>query len=166
MQGTSRSAIGPVRMFHVDETVAVAETGAICVALWRGAVTKVPFEWQRSSLAEVVQRHPRGAGFLCVIEPTAKPPDDELRKASTQMVLSHGERLSCVACVIEGEGFRAAVTRGALSGMVLLLRNRKSRISFFSKIPEAARWMSGMLPMESADAFTAIVEHIRSRFPT
>jgi hypothetical protein len=150
---------------HWDETVVVAETGSLCVVIWRGAVTKVPFEWQRSGLAEVVERHPHGAGFLCVVEASAKPPEEELRRASSQMILAHGEKLKCVACVMEGEGFRAAINRGALAGMYLLLRNKKSPVSVFAKVPEAVRWMGEHIEIQPPDELVSTVETIRSRLP-
>src|SRR5258708_39793333 len=159
MRGTS--AFGRFRVFHCDETLVVAETGSICVAIWRGAVTTLPFEWQRSGLAEVVERHTHGAGFLCVVEPTAKAPDDELRRASSQMVASHGERLKCVACVIEGEGFVASINRGALASMVLLVRNRKSPMSVFANVQVAARWMAQYIELPAPGDFTAIINDIR-----
>jgi hypothetical protein len=164
MQRTSSFPLG-IRLIHCDSAVAVAETGAICVVIWRGAVTKVPFEWQRHGLDEVVKRHPRGAAFLCLVEATAKAPEDELRRASSQMVQVHGEQLKCVACVIEGQGFKAAINRGALAGMVLLLRNKKTAVSVFAQLREAARWMAGHIEMRSVDDFTRTVEDIRSKFP-
>jgi hypothetical protein len=153
------------RVKHWDEAVVVAETGPLCVVIWRGAVTKLQFEWQRTALAEVVEGNSQGAGFLCVVEASAKPPEDDLRRASAQMVLSHAERLKCVACVIEGEGFKAAITRGALSGMVLLLRNRKTQISFFANVRSGAQWMSKYIEIPSAEELVSTVETIRSRLP-
>jgi hypothetical protein len=155
-----------VRMIRCDGTIAVAETGPVCVAIWRGAVTKTPFEWQRAGLAETVQRHPRGAAFMCVVETSAKPPDDELRKASAQLILSHGDRLKCTACVIEGEGFVTAMHRGVLTGMILLTMKRKSLISVFATVPDSVRWMREYLPLPSEQEIISSVEYVRSRFPS
>jgi hypothetical protein len=138
---------------------------SVCVVLWRGNVAKDLFEHQRAGLAEVVQRHPNGAGFICVVEASAKPPDDELRRASTQMIAAHGSRLKCVACVIEGTGFKAAVTRSVLSGMALLLANRQAPVSFFSHARPAAQWMREYMPIDSIDDIVSTVEHVRSLLP-
>jgi len=162
MQLPTPSPFGRVRVLHSTETVAVAESGSICIVIWRGAVTKEPFEWQRAALAEIVKLHPGRAGFMCVIESTAKPPQDELRRASSQMVLGHGERLKCVACVIEGEGFSTAVHRGVLAGMVLLLRNLKSAVSVFAKVDDAARWMGQFNARPHGEELASIVEQVRS----
>jgi hypothetical protein len=147
------------RSIYTGEALVVGEFLSVCVAIWRGEVSRAPFERQRAGLAEVVERHPRGAGFLCVIEPTAMPPSDELRRASIDMVASHGERLKCVACTIEGAGFKAAVARSVLSGMALLFANRKTPVSFFANVSEAVVWMSDRLPLEPlADAMVSIGE--------
>lgn len=166
MQGTFRSAGRTVRLLHCDETVVVAETGELCVVIWRGAVTKEPFERQRAGLAEVVKRRPDGAGFICVVERTAKPPEgDELRRASSEMISVHGDRLKCVACVMEGEGFKTAINRGALAGMVLLLRNKKTAVSVFATVTEAAVWMGKHMGSRPKDEIVSVVDHIRSQLP-
>ena len=162
MQQPAPSPFGRVRVLQCDDTVAVAATGNVCIVIWRGAVTKEPFDWQRAALAEVVKLHPGRAGFLCVIEPNAKPPTDELRRASTQMVLGHGERLKCVALVIEGQGFTSAIHRGVLAGMALLLRNRKAEMAIFATVDEASRWMAQFNSRPHGDELLSIVGQVRS----
>ncbi len=158
-----RDALGSTRVIHCADGLAVAEIEHVCVAIWRAAVTKPLFERQREGLAEVVNRKPGASGFLCVIEPSSKPPNDELRRAAAEMIASHGERLTSVAVVIEGSGFGAALIRGVLSGMVLVLRNRKVPISYFASVWPAARWLSEYLPLSSVEKFALSVESVRSR---
>lgn len=165
MQESTRNFANVARIIRCDETIVVAETGPICVVIWRGAVTNNPFDWQRAGLAETVQRHPRGAGFLCVVETTAKPPEDELRKASAQMILVHGDRLKCTACVIEGQGFLAAINRGALTGMILLALKRRSPITVFATVTDGIHWMSEQMALPPVGDLISTVEYIRSRLP-
>lgn len=165
MQGSVRN-LNVVRVIRCDETLIVAETGPLCVTVWRGSATAKPFEWQRAGLAETIQRHPRGAAFLCLVETSSKPPEDDLRKASAQMIVSHGDRLKGTAVVIEGEGFMAAINRGVLTGMILLTqRGRKSPISVFGTVTDSARWLSQHIALPPLDELVATVEHIRSRLP-
>jgi hypothetical protein len=79
---------------------------------------------------------------LCAIGADVPPPDAELRKASNQMVAGLGKRLRCVACVIEGEGFRAATTRSVLAGMALLLRSSGPAIRIVANAGDAAAWIA------------------------
>src|ERR1700733_13281755 len=88
-----RLTIPSMPMIRCDESIAVAESGPLCVVIWRGPVTRRPFEWQRAGLAEVVQRYPDSAASLCTAETTATPPEGELRRAAAQMITSHGDRL-------------------------------------------------------------------------
>jgi hypothetical protein len=162
MQGVPRAAHDPFKVSYRDRDVVVAEAERLCVVVWRGPVTRHPFEKQRAGLAAVVEKYPGKAGFLIVIEPSAKPPDDALRQESTAMLESHDNRLICVGVVVEGEGFRAAITRGVLSGMVLLMRNRKSPISFFSNVRSTAKWMSTLVEIPSVEVLATTVEVIRS----
>ena len=149
-----------VRILHSGDGVAVAEIGAVCVVIWREAVIKRRFDHQSAGLAHIVAQHPQGAGFLCVVEPSASPPDDKLRRASIDMVASHGEKLKCVACVIEGTGFRAAVGRSVLSGMALVFGQRKAPLSFFSSVDAATRWMKQYVELDTT-RFVSSVERVR-----
>jgi hypothetical protein len=165
MQNIARPTVSLPRVTHRDRDVVVAQVDNLCVVIWRGGVNRSAFEKQREGLASVVDQHPKKSGFLCIIEQGTKPPDDELRRASAEMVKAHAERLRCVACVIEGEGFRAAITRGALTGIMLLIRSSNPPIKFFSTITAAASWMHASVDMPSVDALSAIVAELRSRFP-
>jgi hypothetical protein len=150
---------GSIRILHSGDGVAVGEVGAVCIVIWREAVIKSRFDRQAAGLAEVVKRNPDGSCFICVVEPTAAPPDDKLRKASVEMVESHGEKLKCVACVIEGTGFRAAVGRSVLSGMALLFGRRETPLSFFANTSAAARWMAQYMkvnPLEVAKSVETV----------
>jgi hypothetical protein len=149
-------------VFSSEDGVAVGELGRVCVVIWRDAVVEHRFERQQAGLADVVRRHRDGAGFLCVIEPTAAPPNDRLRRASIKMVESHGESLRCVAVVIEGEGFRAAITRSVISGMLLLLHSR-TPVRVFSRVGEAVGWMQGHIRITRPETVMTDVEELRSQ---
>ncbi len=148
------------RVIYSDAAVAIGEVGRYFVALWRGDVTRPRFEKQRWGLTEVVQRHPRGIGLLCVIEPSSKPPDVELRRASVEMVEEHGDRIRCVAIVIEGKGFAAALTRAGISGMLLLVRKRP-KFADFANVPSALGWMGQYVPVEVEIDMAGLVEEVR-----
>lgn len=120
----------------------IAYAGAVCLVVWRRSVTLERFERQRTALHGLADRYPQGIGFLCVIGENTPPPDAELRKASNQMITALGNRLHCIACVIEGEGFRAATTRSVLAGMALLLRASGPRVRIVASAAEAAVWLA------------------------
>jgi hypothetical protein len=138
------------RILFCDSGLAVGEVGPLCVAIWRKEVTHARFLRQKGGLGEVVAAHPNGCGFICIIEPSAKPPSEELRRASIQMVTGHADKLRCLAVVIEGQGFGAAVTRSVISGMSVLLP-RALTGSAFAEVPKAIAWMT---------------EHVRIDLPT
>jgi hypothetical protein len=125
----------------------LAESANLCFVIWRGAVTRATFAKQKEGLAQVVRNWPDGVVFLCIIEPTAKPPNDELRLASTQMIQEHGSRILSVAVVIEGDGFRAAITRSVISGMALL-HPRRQPSSTFSSVRSALAWIQNYIPID------------------
>ncbi len=123
----------------------MAELRGISIAVWRRKPNRELFEIQRRCLAEVVANNKGKAGFICVVEPTSEPPDDEIRKEASQMITGHGTNLKCVALVIEGSGFRSAITRTVLSGILLLVRT-PSPIKFFDVCKPACMWLSTQIP--------------------
>lgn len=140
----------------------VGTVGQVCLAIWRTKPTELLFEAQRMGLAEAVARDPGRVAFLCVVESTADPPDQKVRDASAAMISSHGKNLAAVACVIEGSGFRAAVTRTVLSGIALVARNA-APTRYFESVPAASVWLSERLPLGPSVSLVEQVELGRKR---
>lgn len=148
---------------RAHDGVGVAEVDNVCVVVWRREVTRPRFDAQYAGLSEVVARSPDGAGFLCVIEPSAGPPDDELRRASAKMISTHQTRLRAIACVVEGTGFRNAVSRSALSGIALLIGRRSMPFSVFGTVGPATDWMAPKLGALRPGTLATHVEALRAR---
>lgn len=150
---------------YCEDGIAIAEIGPVCVVIWRDEVTRPRFERQRAALSEVVRKHKPNAGFMCVVEPDVPPPNDELRRASTDMLTSLQAGIRCASGVIEGSGFKAALTRSVLSGITLLVGNRKSPNSYFATVDDAAAWMAKHVAIQPGP-FVAAVANLRARLPT
>jgi hypothetical protein len=149
-------------MVRRRDGVSVLELGQVCVLLWHGAVTTVSFGWQRDGLREVVKRHPEGVAILCVIEESAKPPNDALRRASVQMVADHGELIKAISFVIEARGFGAGVVRAVISAFALLHRGQQPAAAF-SNTTEALTWMRQWVPVDSVVAAVHDIDAERAR---
>jgi hypothetical protein len=149
------------RVVYAGDGIAIGEVANACVVVWRGAVTRPRFDLQREGLQQVIGRHPEGVGFLCVIEPTATPPGDELRRASADMISELQRKLRCIACVVEGTGFRNAVARSALSGMALILGRRTVPLSVFGTVGASTTWMVPHIDTRDAGGLAHFVEAIR-----
>ena len=154
--------LSSLNLLYCGDGLAIAEIDLVCVVIWREAVTAQRFEIQRAALENVVTRNKPHAGFLCVIEADVKPPSEELRRASSNMLATHQKNLRCAGGVIEGSGFKAALTRSVLSGMTLLMGERKSPISYFATVEEASLWMGGYMSLQP-ERFAKAVEALRSQ---
>ena len=139
----------------------IAMIGPVCLALWRSKPTPQLFEIQRSHLHAAIARQPGKIAFLCVVEPHADPPDETERAASTHMISSQGENLAGVACVIEGSGFRAAITRTVLSGMVFMIRT-PAPIKLFDGVRIAAPWLARCVGYSALPGLESEVERGRA----
>jgi hypothetical protein len=144
-----------------DDGLAVGEIESVCVAVWRGAVTRGRFEAQRRGLEWVVGRHPEGVGFLCVVERDSPLPDQDLRRASANMIAIHRPHLRYVACVMEGDSMRVAVVRAVLTGMRLRVTGKVAS-GFFATVPEAAHHLAEHLPIGSETSFASAAETVRA----
>jgi len=145
---------------QVGDGVVVAQVGAVCVALWRKKPTPERFEIQRNCLDAAVAKQPGKVVFLCLVEAGTEPPDDNIRKASSAMISAHGSKLKAVACVIEGSGFKAAISRTVLSGIQFLIRS-PSPIKYFESIGSGAAWLGQFVTIGALTNFVDKVEEAR-----
>jgi len=145
-------------MFTGDGLI-MAELHGVAIALWRRKPNRELFEAERKCLDEVVAKNRGKSAFVCVVEPSSEPPDDDIRKASSQMITAHEKDLKCVALVIEGTGFRSAITRAVLSGIVMLIRT-PAPIKFFDVPKSACAWVSTQLPV-ARDGLLEEIEVLR-----
>lgn len=149
-------------LIDVRDGLALGQIGTLCIALWRDAATRPRFDRQAAALAAVVAANRGSAGFMCIVEPESKPPDNELRRASARMIDAHGADLVFVAAVIEGSGFRASITRSVLTAMSRFLPRNKTKIGFFSSAMDAALWGRENAPLPPAQVIVARVESLRA----
>jgi hypothetical protein len=143
-----------------DEGLVVASLGRVCIAVWRATVTRTRFEAQRVGLEQVVRGHAGGVGFLCVVEATSPIPDDDMRRASANMIAIHRPRLEYVACVIEGESLKIVAVRAVLTTMRHLVTGKVAN-GYFATVAEAARGLGEHLPIGPEMAFVEAIERVR-----
>jgi hypothetical protein len=92
----------------------------------------------RGVLAEQASRYAIGLGCLVIIPVDAKPPSEPVReaiKASLAVV-----PLRCLCWLVEGAGFHAAMVRGVLTGLRLVV-SRPYDTHVSRDLEEALRWM-------------------------
>jgi len=147
------------------DSLVVGSIGPVFLAIWRTKPTRELFEVQQRELAHAVKRNPGHVAFLCVVEPTADAPEQAVRDASAAMISSHGKNLAACACVIEGTGFRAAITRTVLGGMALVARNA-APTRFFERVALASAWLGEQLGSPQAPRLAEQVELARGRLST
>ncbi len=160
MQSVQHITPPHVRVLHKSDVLAVAEVNKVCVIYWRKQPNRATFAIQKHCLDSVVKEHRSGVGVICIVESSSDPPEEDLRSASSQMVISHGTNLDCVACVIEGAGFRAAITRAVLSSIVRVIRT-PAPIKFFVTPSQAATWVATKMRVGSTAEFIRTVESVR-----
>jgi hypothetical protein len=150
-----------LRVTHNQDGLLMGMVGPICLALWWAKPTPERFAIQRTQLHAAVAREPGKLTFSCVVSPQAEPPEDAERKASADMITSQGTKLLGVACVIEGVGFRAAITRTVLTGMLVLIRS-PAPIKLFDSVRHASPFLARCLNRPSLSELDAEFERARA----
>lgn len=161
LQEISRTA-EPSRLSvtYVLDGLLVGSIGQVSLAIWRSKPTPELFEVQRRELVAAVSRNPGKVAFLCVVEPSADAPEQDVRDASAAMITSLGTKLVACACVIEGSGFRAAITRTVLTGMALVSRSASPN-RFFEHVSVASAWLEQCLGRARDSGLAENVERAR-----
>lgn len=153
-----------LQVLSVVDGFATAEIGRTCILLWRGVVDEARFRLQRQAMEQVAGRYAGDAVILCIIEPTSEPPPQALREAASTLLNQLAPKLRCVAYVIEGTGFRAAMIRGVLSGIELVRRSAYPA-RYFATVAEASAWIAvetGRRSTELADASFELREQLNA----
>jgi molybdopterin converting factor small subunit len=146
----SERELDGTRVLRVVEGLATGVVSRTCVLLWRGVVNEPRFQLQREAIELVANGSPGDAVILCVIEPTSEPPPQELREAATRLLNELAPKIRCVAFVIEGSGFRAAMIRGVLSSLELMRRSAY-HVRYFASVAEATAWIAVETGRRSVD---------------
>jgi len=160
--GPVREATLSLRVTHDADGLLMGMIGPVCLALWQAKPTPERFAVQRAHLHAAVKRDPGKVVFLCVVSTKADPPDEAERRGSAEMITSQGNQLLGVACVVEGMGFRAAITRTVLTGMVLLIRS-PSPIKLFESVRLSAPFLARCLTRASLPELEAECERGRAQ---
>jgi hypothetical protein len=135
----------------------------LVVVVWRSETQIPAIERCSALIGEVARRH-GSAALLQIVEPTAVPPESEIRKAISAMLKGHARDLTCSAVVFEGDGFRAAGVRGVVTAISLLSRTPFPHVIFaspLSAINWTARHLSVDGPVWLEQARNAI-DHLRA----
>lgn len=137
-----------LQVTHRGGGLLIGHFGHVCIAVWSTKPTWTLFAQQSAGLANVVQHHPGRALFMCVVSSKADPPEQDVRDASAKMIINHGRQLAGCACVIEGSGFRAAITRTVLTGISLLVRT-PAPFGFCDSVNAGYEWLGRYSPRGS-----------------
>jgi hypothetical protein len=97
------------------------QRGPVVLSVWDGTPSAADGEAAVRLLANAA-RTEKQLLIVAVLAAGSKPPPTEVRDALAKELAQIGPKVAALANVVEGEGFRAAATRGVLTGMQLVIR--------------------------------------------
>jgi hypothetical protein len=149
-------AVKELKITYHGGGLMMASFEPVCIAVWESQPTPALFEIQRSHLAATVKGYPGRAAFMCVVSQRADPPEQEVRDASSKMIAGHAGKLTGCACVIEGSGFRSAITRTVLTGILFVVRSPVPYL-FCESVTAACTWLEAR---GTRERLTGLIEQL------
>lgn len=117
---------------------ASASFGPLAISIW-DTTARVDDARIAADLLTTVSRRDSPILVLAVLGPETPPPDGPVRDMLAKRLTELGEKkISCVANVVEGQGFRAAALRGVLIGMAAIIRPKYPQVTCAS-VPEGSQ---------------------------
>jgi hypothetical protein len=95
--------------------------GPLAISIWDAPPRIEDARVAADLLATLARREPRML-VMAVLGPDTPPPESAVRDTLAKKLAEIGDKVRCVANVVEGQGFRAATMRAVLTGMVLVIR--------------------------------------------
>jgi hypothetical protein len=160
-EGSHSTARGELAITHRGGGLLMGSFEHVCVAVWDVKPARQLFEIQQAHLAAVVARQPGRALFMCVVAKSAEAPDQEIRDASAKMIASHDKNLAGCCCVIEGSGFRAAITRTVLTGIRLVIHSPVP-FHFCESVMVGCKWLETRSARDRLQGLAEKIERART----
>jgi hypothetical protein len=129
-------------LYHVGQGLASGVLENVFIEVWRAPMNPDLAAIERHAMLRTTLRNRKKTAVLCVIEPTSTPPDDDMKKATTDLLRECANDLTGLAVVIEGDGFRAAMIRAVLGTIQMLFGRRDFAIKYFADTKSASVWLT------------------------
>lgn len=131
-----------LNVFESGDGFGCGTYGPVAIAVWETSASLKQAQAAASMLNQLAATEDP-CFLLAILGPGAPPGDSEVRETIQSAIKRVDSRIGGVVNVVEGEGFRAAAMRAALTGMGLVIRSRYPNRSFGS-IPEAASFVASL----------------------
>jgi hypothetical protein len=116
------------------------------ITVWRRPATMEALRAVREAEMQLIKASPNGISVITVMEPSSfEKPLGATERAEAAAIARDCEASTLAAAyVFEGEGFRAAMARAVVSGIMLLTRAKHPN-KVFSNIPAGLEWLGPQL---------------------
>jgi hypothetical protein len=131
---------------------------SVFISVWRRQATLESLKLVREHQLRLVESSPAGIAVVTVMEPVSVKPLNGVERAEAAAVARDlAPHTLASAYVFEGEGFRPAMSRAAVAG-VLLLSRIKYPHKVFATVTDGARWLKTEAP--DAPDPAAVLRHV------
>lgn len=145
-----------VRIIQAAEGWAIGEIANCLAIVWRHQPTVDVFRFRNTQLQELAKRAPAKCALVEVIEPTSKPPTDEMRKVAMEVFRQLGGDLGGIGFVLEGNELKSTLNRAILTGMMFFVKQLQPT-KVFKRSSELATWARARVASEDPAFETKLV---------
>jgi len=116
--------------------------GPLHLSVWDTAATVDQARKAAANLAALGRGEDRIL-MMAVLGPSCPPPDNAVRDIFAAELNRLSGRITAVANIIEGQGFRAAAMRAVLTGLTLVLRSQQQEQKACATVEEGSQFLAG-----------------------
>lgn len=128
------------RIVSVNQHECIAMWNGVLVQIWRTGTPLASARAARAAARRMAEEHRGYITSIVIVEPTADMPDATARAELAGMAVDQATRMACVALVHEGTGFRVAVIRGVMTGLMLVAKHAFPH-AVFANVDQACEWL-------------------------
>ncbi len=113
-----------LRVIEVDEDHVMGTWAEFLIMVWRVKTLLPAVQRAKLVMRELAKAHPNGIASLAIVEQTALPPEQDVRRELSALLSGGAGHVKSSSVVHEGTGFKAATVRGVVTAL-----------SMFGKLP-------------------------------
>jgi hypothetical protein len=133
------------------------------ISIWRQQANLTSLRMVRECQKQVIDRTPGGIAVVTVMEPVSvKPLDSAERAEASAIARDFAPSTLASVYIFEGEGFRPAMSRAAVAGVMLFSRVKYPH-KVFSTVDAGATWLKEKLATLDLKGLIGCIEEAREQ---
>jgi RNA polymerase sigma-70 factor (ECF subfamily) len=139
-----------------NKQVCFSSVDDVLIHVWSGEPAAEYLKSGGETMEALLALYPNGIRYLCVLEPTAKPPGREARHMNAELARRFGSKLKAVSFAVESSVLMRIA--GPILNSYLVLARTSINLRFFNSLGPATKWLAQYGTTDQA----ALLDHVEA----